>query len=118
MRLTQKTPLDWRKEWKLYRSTSVLDSRGNHKRTYPGEPDFVGEAGSPFGVAWQIHSAEWAQKELGEQAQGGASFLLYAPEVAIAPFDRCVFGGYLWEVRSVVECSNFRSIGLVEVRKL
>lgn len=109
------TPLLWRKDWKLYRSTVYVDGRGNERRRYPEEPDYTGKAGTASGVCWQIHSAEWVLKEFGEEATGGATFDLFSG-VSIQPFDRCEFGGHLWEVQSVLSCSNHRHVTLVEVR--
>lgn len=109
------TPLSWRKDWKLYRSTVHVDERGNERRRYSEEPDYVGKAGTASGVCWQIHSAEWALREFGEKAAGGATFDLFSG-VEIAPFDRCEFGGHLWEVRSVLPRSNHTNVGMVEVR--
>lgn len=113
------TPLSWRKDWKLYRSTSTKDSRGNMSRKWDTDtPDFVGKAGTVTGVCWQIKGSEWALKELGEKVTGAATFDLYLDALDIQPFDRCAFGGSLWEVREVLPRSNHRHIRLVEVRAL
>lgn len=109
------TPLSWRKDWSLYHSTVNRDGRGNERRAYPEDPDYVGTAGTASGVCWQIHSADWALKEFGEKATGGATFDLFS-SVSIQPFDRCEFGGHLWEVRSVIPRSSFVHVGLVEVK--
>lgn len=112
------TPLKWRKDWKLYRSQPVTDSRGNVSRKWDTDtPDFIGKAGTASGVCWQVKSAEWAMKELGEKATGAATFDLFL-DLPIAPFDRCDFGGHIWEVRAVLPRSNHRHIQLVEVRAL
>lgn len=115
--LTMTTPLTWRKEWKLFRSTVYTDDRGNERRRYSEEPDHIGEAGTASGVCWQIHSAEWALKEFGEKATGGATFDLFT-SVSIQPFDRCEFAGHIWEVRSVLPRSNHVHVAMVEVRSL
>lgn len=111
------TPLEWRKDWKLYRSTVHVDERGNERRAYPEEPDYTGRAGSTSGVCWQVKSAEWTLREFGEKAAGGATFDLFSG-ISIQPFDRCAFGGHLWEVRSVLPRSNHVHVALVEVRSL
>lgn len=113
------TPLKWRKDWSLYRSTTSTDSRGNVSRKWDtNQPDFVGHAGTASGVCWQIKSSEWALRELGEKVSGGATFDLFLDALTIAPFDRCAFGGSLWEVREILPRSNHRHIRLVEVRSL
>lgn len=109
------TPLDWRKDWQLYRSISDRDSRGDPIRRYDLEhPDFTGTAGTASGVCWQVKSAQWAAEQFGEVSTGGAAFDLFL-ELDIAPFDRCVFGGSVWEVRAVLPRSAFRQVLLVEV---
>lgn len=111
------TPLSLRKDWKLYRSTVYRDTRGNERRAYPEQPDYVGKAGTVSGVCWQVKSAEWTLRECGEKAAGGATFDLFTG-VSIQPFDRCSFGGHLWEVQSVLPRSNHRHVKLVEVKSL
>lgn len=119
MKLTMKTPLDWRKGWTLHRSTEWTDERGNPRRSWNMEsPDFSGEADTASGVCWQIRNHQWALEQFGEQAQGGAEFDLFLSELEIRAFDRCIFGGCVWEVRSVVEYSNHRHVALVEVKVL
>lgn len=115
----RQTPLAWRKEWTLHRSATSTDSRGNPKRTWDMEhPDFTGAAGAASGVCWQVKSGAWARQELGERASGGATFDLFDSSVTIAPFDRCTFGGSVWEVRSVLLRSDHRHIVLEEVKRL
>lgn len=123
--MTRETPLAWRKEWTLHRSTASTDSRGNLKRTWDMEhPDFTGAAGAASGVCWQVKSGAsvasgaWTRQELGERASGGATFDLFDAALAIAPFDRCTFGGSVWEVRAVMPRSDHRHVVLEEVRKL
>ena len=113
----RQTPLAWRKEWTLHRSAASTDSRGNPKRTWDMEhPDYTGEAATSSGVCWQVRSGAWTRQELGERAQGGATFDLFT-DVDIAPFDRCVFGGSVWEVRAVLPRSDHRHVVLEEVGK-
>lgn len=110
------TPLSWRKDWALYRSIPGEDSRGNPVRRYDmTTPDFEGKANTASGVAWHIASHEATVQEYGEGVTASASFLLDADGPEIAPFDRCTFGGAVWEVRSVLLRSTFRTIKLVEV---
>lgn len=110
------TPLPWRKDWALYRSITAQDSRGNDIRRYDmTAPDFTGTAKTPTGVAWHIASHEATVQEYGEGVTASASFLLDMDELEIAPFDRCTFGGCVWEVRSVLLRSRFRTVKLVEV---
>lgn len=113
--LSFETPLEWRKDWALYRSNFSVDSRGTERRTYPEEPDYIGHAGTASGVCWQIKSSNWTPEEPGEQARGSAAFKLFNEKLSIKAFDRCVFGGYLWEVRSVIRRSGWRNVELVEV---
>lgn len=116
MRLTGETPLSWRRDWALYRSIEGTDSRGDPVRRYDMEnPDFTGTAGTASGVCWQIKSGQWSVEEFGESATGGAAFDLYLSALEIAPFDRCVFGGRLWEVRGVQSWPGHRHITLTEV---
>lgn len=109
------TPLDWRRDWTLYRAIEDQDSHGDPIRRYDLEhPDFTGSARTASGVCWQVKSAQWAAEQFGEVSTGGASFNLFL-ELEIAPFDRCKFGGRLWEVRAVLPRSSFRQVLLVEV---
>jgi hypothetical protein len=78
-------------------------------------PDFTGTAGTETGVAWHILSRQATVAEYGEGVTGSAQFLVYGAEPVIAPFDRCVFAGRVWEVRSVLQRGSFRTIRLVEV---
>lgn len=117
--LKRSTPMGWRKDWTLCRSRQEQDSRGNVSRKWDTDhPDFVGKAGTASGVCWQIHSSEWALRETGEKATGGASFDLFLAELDIQPFDRCIFAARLWEVRSVLPRSDHRHIILTEVKAL
>ena len=116
--MSRETPLRWRKDWALHRAIPATDSRGNPIRRYDMDtPDFVGTAGTASGVCWQVKSGAWTAQELGERAQGGATFDLFS-DLEIAPFDRCVFGGAVWEVRSVLPRSNHRHVVLEEVKRL
>lgn len=116
--MRRETPMRWRKAWALHRATVTEDSRGDPVRRWDmTAPDYVGEAGAASGVCWQVRSGAWTAQELGERASGGATFDLFS-DVAIAPFDRCVFGGSVWEVRAVLPRSNHRHVVLEEVRKL
>lgn len=116
MRLTRETPLDWRRSWTLHRAISGTDSLGDPVRSWNMKsPDFTGTEGTASGVSWQIKSSQWAVQEFGEQATGGAAFDLYLSALEIAPFDRCVFGGRVWEVRGVHEWPGYRHITLTEV---
>lgn len=111
------TPLWWRKDWSLYRAQQTTDRNGDPVRSYDMDaPDFTGSAKTASGVAWHITSRRETVQEYGEEAASAASFLLDL-ELEIAAFDRCVFGGRLWEVRGVLERSGFRCIHLVEVDK-
>lgn len=110
------TPLWWRKDWSLYRARQDADQRGDPVRRYDMEhPDFSGIAGTVSGVAWHIADRAAAVEEYGEDVTAAASFLLDLDAPEIAPFDRCIFGGTVWEVRSVMERSGFRMVKLVEV---
>lgn len=112
------TPLEWRKAWALHRSISTEDSYGTPARRYNMDaPDYEGAAGTASGVCWQVRTGARVLQELGEQATGGATFDIYDSAVQIEPFDRCVFGGSVWEVRAVLPRSNFRHIVLEEVGK-
>ena len=51
----------------------------------------------------------------GEQPVSRAGFVLYDDALEIAPFDRCVFGGGIWEVRSVTPWLSFRHVELERV---
>lgn len=114
----RETPLAWRKAWALYRSISAEDSYGTPVRRYNMEaPDYEGAAGAASGVCWQVRTGAWVTQELGEQATGGATFDIYDGTVQIEHFDRCVFGGSVWEVRAVLPRSDFRHIVLEEVGK-
>ena len=116
--MNRETPIRWRKAWTLHRGMLTTDSRGNPIRRYDMDtPDFVGTAGTASGVCWQVKSGAWTAQELGERAQGGATFDLFS-DLEIAPFDRCVFGGAVWEVRSVLPRSNHRHVVLEEVKRL
>lgn len=119
MKLKRKTPLDWRKDWTLYRSIQSKDSRGDAVRRWDMEhPDFTGTAGTASGVCWQVKTGEAALREFGEGVTSGAAFDLYLDALEIEPFDRCVFGGAVWEVRSVLHRSGYRHITLAEVKPL
>lgn len=110
------TPLPWRKDWALFHSIPARDSRGNDIRRYDMDnPAFEGKARTPTGVAWHIAAHEATVQEYGEGVTASASFLLDLDELEIAPFDRCTFGGAVWEVRSVLLRSRFRMVKLVEV---
>ena len=74
-------------------------------------PDYIGEAGKASGICWQVRTGAWTAQELGERAQGGATFDLFT-DVSISPFDRCVFGGSVWEVRAVLPRSDHRHVVL------
>lgn len=111
------TPLWWRKDWSLYRSILDVDSRGDPVRRYDMEhPDFTGAARTASGVAWHIAGHEATVREYGEDVTAAASFLLELDGLEISAFDRCVFGGKVWEVRGVLERSGFRTVKLVEVQ--
>lgn len=111
------TPLWWRKDWSLHRSREETDSRGDPVRRYDMEhPDFTGTAKTASGVAWHIAGRVAAVQEYGEGVDASASFLLDLDALEIAPFDRCVFGGKVWEVQGVLERSGFRTVKLVEVQ--
>lgn len=113
--MRRETPLKWRKAWALHRSSTVTNSMGDSVRRWDMEtPDYTGEAGKASGVCWQVRTGAWTAQELGERAQGGATFDLFS-DVQIAPFDRCVFGGSVWEVRSVLPRSDHRHVVLEEV---
>jgi hypothetical protein len=116
--MNRETPLRWRKGWALHRGILTTDSRGDPVRRWDMEtPDYTGTSKTPTGVCWQVRSGAWTAQELGERAQGGATFDLFT-DLEIAPFDRCVFGGSVWEVREVLPRSNHRHVVLEEVRKL
>lgn len=118
MRLNRRTPMDWRKDWTLHRRKTTVDSLGDAVPYYDmSTSDFTGAAGTASGICWQVKSQEWAVKEFGEDATGGATFDLFLDELEIAPFDRCVFGGGVWEVRSVLPRSNHRHITLTVVNE-
>lgn len=113
----QNTPLEWRKDWQLFRARQETDCRGDPVRRWNmTEPDHSGKAGTAEGVAWHIKNHAAAVEEYGEDVSAAASFLLDDPSVEIAPFDRCVFGDAVWEVRGVLERAAFRAVELVEVR--
>ena len=117
--MIRETPMRWRKSWRLHCSTVSQDSRGNPVRTYDMEnPDYTGTAGTASGVCWQVRSGAWRAQELGEQAEGGATFDLFTDAPEIRPFDRCVFAGSVWEVRAVLPRSNHRHVVLEEVGAL
>lgn len=106
------TPLRWRKAWNLYRSSTGTNSMGDPERRWNMEtPDYIGEAGKASGICWQVRTGAWTAQELGERAQGGATFDLFT-DVSISPFDRCVFGGSVWEVRAVLPRSDHRHVVL------
>ena len=110
------TPLAWRRAWQLHRSISGTDSRGDPKRTWNMvDPDFIGEAGEPSGVCWQIGSDTSAVQTYGERPVSTAGFVLYDDTLEIAPFDRCVFGGGVWEVKAVTPWLNHRHVELERV---
>jgi hypothetical protein len=112
------TPLWWRKDWTLHRSKVELDSHGDPVRRYDlTKADYTGQARTASGVAWHIASREAMLREYGDSISASANFLLDLP-LAIEEFDRCVFGGTVWEVRSVMERSGFRMVKLVEVGKV
>lgn len=112
------TPLEWRKNWQLFRARQETDRRGDPVRRWNmSEPDYSGKLETASGVAWHIKSHAETVEEYGEAVAAAASFLLDDPAVEISPFDRCVFGGALWEVRGVLVRSAFRTIELVEVSK-
>lgn len=114
--MTMQTPLPWRRAWQLHRARDEEDSRGDPIRTWDmEEPDYVGEAGQPSGVCWQISSDDNMVQEYGEQPVSRASFVLYDDALEIAPFDRCVFGGGVWEVRAVTPWLSFRQVELERV---
>lgn len=109
------TPMTWRKEWALYRSKRGTDSRGDPVRTYDMEhPDHVGESSGSSGVCWRIGSDSASTEAYGERQTATASFVLY-DSVEIAPHDRCVFGGRLWEVKAVTPKLRHREVRLEEV---
>lgn len=111
----RRTPFAWRRGWQLHRVREGTDSRGDPVRTWDmDEPDFIGETGSSTGVCWQINDDNNSVQEYGEQPVSTASFILYS-EVEIAPFDRCVFGGGVWEVRAVTPWLHFRRVELERV---
>lgn len=112
----RQTPLVWRRAWQLHRAISAADSRGDPIRAYNMDvPDYTGAAGSPGGVCWQIDGAEHTVQTCGERAAGTASFVLYDDALEIAPFDRCVFGGGTWEVKTVTEWPHHRLVRLERV---
>lgn len=112
----RQTPLVWRRAWQLHRAVSGADSRGDPIRTYNMDmPDYVGVSGAPSGVCWQINSAEHSVQTCGERSSGTASFVLYDDAVTIEPFDRCVFGGGTWEVKSVTQWPRHRLVELERV---
>lgn len=116
---TRQTPIKWRKDWQLYRARSGTDSRGNPVRTYDMDsPDFTGTAGTVSGVCWQLSGSNAQTEEMGDRYNLTASFVLYLDALEIAEFDRCSFGGALWEVRKVLQWPNHRQVELVEVKKL
>lgn len=110
------TPLSWRRAWALHRAASGMDSRGDPVRTWDMEtPDYTGHDGAASGVCWQIGSDDTAVREYGEQPVSTARFVLYDDTVEIAPFDRCVFGGGVWEVRAVTQWLSHRRVDLERV---
>lgn len=116
---TRKTPIKWRRDWALYRAQSGTDSRGNPIRTYDMDnPDFTGTAGNASGVCWQLSGEAANTEELGDKYRLTASFVLYLDALEIAEFDRCIFGGAVWEVRKVLQWPNHRQVELVEVKRL
>lgn len=109
------TPLNWRRAWQLHRSVAKTDSRGDPIRTYDmTHPDYVGQDGETSGVCWQIGSDDSSVEHYGEQQMATAFFVLYG-DLVIAEFDRCVFGGRLWEVAAVTPWLNHRRVELKEV---
>lgn len=110
------TPLSWRKDWTLHRSKQETDRRGDPVRRYDMDnADYIGAAGTASGVAWHVASHAKTVEEYGESVSASASFLLDDAELEIAPFDRCCFGGGVWEVRGVKQRANFRTVELVAV---
>lgn len=115
--MRRETPLRWRRAWTLHRASIATDSLGDPVRHWDMEhPDYTGVTGEASGVCWQVRTGAWTAQELGERASGGATFDIFS-DVAIAPFDRCVFGGSVWEVRAVLQRSDYRHIVLEEVCK-
>lgn len=114
--MTMQTPLAWRQAWQLHRAREEEDSHGDPIRDWDMEtPDYTGEAGKSSGVCWQIGSDDNTVREYGEQPVSRAGFVLYDDTVEIAPFDRCVFGGGVWEVRAVTPWLSFRRVELERV---
>lgn len=112
----RQTPLAWRRAWALYRSRQTTDSRGDPIRNYDmTSPDYVGEEGKPSGVCWQITSDSVQVDVAGERLVRTAAFVLYGQTIEIAPFDRCVFGGSVWEVKAVQSWPNHRYVTLEAV---
>ena len=110
------TPLNWCRSWNLYRSTQATDSRGDPVCKYDmTSPDYTGEEGKSSGVCWQITSDGIQVDASGERPARTAAFALFDAAVEIAPFDRCAFGGSVWEVKAVQSWPNHRYVTLEAV---
>lgn len=114
--LRQRTPLEWRKAWTLYRRSSGTDSEGDPVAVFDMEhPDFTASAGGLGAVAWQEKTGDATVTEPGERLTGTAVGCLFGAEPELAPFDRVRFDGTLWEVRSVTHWPGHREVTVVRI---
>lgn len=124
--MTQTTPALWRQGYTLHRRRSGTDSLGDETAYYDMElPDLTVADGAEEGICFQprrswissgtLDSAGATVAEYGQRSNGVLEGVLYAG-VELAPFDRLVIGGELYELRTVQHWPRHRYLLLQRVK--
>lgn len=109
-------PDSWGKAWSLHRRQTGTDSYGDPKTYYDMDtPDYEAEAGTNGAVAWQSTEGGEQVQEPGEISSGSATGRIFDSTIEVSEFDRVVFDGAVWEIRSIDYWPSFRSLKVVKM---
>lgn len=123
--LRRKCPPDWRKGFSLYRRRIVTGAAGEPESSYDmAHPDFTAADGSDEGICWQGAqswqqsrgqvTAGWKPTARGEMPAGVVEGRVFSA-LKVEPFDRLIFDGGLYEVRSVQRWPRHRKLILQQI---
>ncbi|MBQ3090002.1 MAG: hypothetical protein IJD21_05505 [Oscillospiraceae bacterium] len=112
-------PLSWREGFALYRRRLTEDSMGEPSVHYDMErPDFVAEKGTKEGICWQSVQS-WQSsgrltsgsrlRPLGETSSGVLEGRIFS-DLELAPFDRLMIRGELYEIGNIQHWPGHRKI--------
>lgn len=122
--LSRKTPVEWRKGYALHRRRLEEDCYGEQVSRYDMEnPDLVVRDGEENAVCWQDLKT-WQTggqlstgsmvKESGESVRGVLQGVLYGP-LEVAPYDRFLIEGELYELRKIQKWPGHRLLQLQRI---